>query len=240
MLKSFEDYKNFISAVLHQLADAAPGLKQNYYVGGTTPISCLDLQHAISFDLDLHTKTEIAPTSQESIQLKRTFRKKDARLEWHQADSAFGMYQGTLFLGNDLPTLSVDLFSNVESAQPNDIRQEPAFSPIPLVTPRRYLREKLSCLEERQEPKDSYHLFCLWSDPRYQNAVEQGIRSLDPPNVVLALEATLLGWPHERDKIFALPGLKPIDETRFRKWLLTWKKTMQRSREKNPPSTPSL
>jgi hypothetical protein len=58
MLKSFEDWKNFISAVLQQLADAAPGLKQNYYVGGRTPISCLDLQHAISFDLDLHTKTE--------------------------------------------------------------------------------------------------------------------------------------------------------------------------------------
>ncbi len=41
---------------LQQVEQAAPALQRDYYLGGTTPVACLDLEHDVSLYLDLHTK----------------------------------------------------------------------------------------------------------------------------------------------------------------------------------------
>ncbi len=203
---------------LQQVEQAAPALQRDYYLGGTTPVACLDLQHDVSLYLDLHTKEELAPTSAEATKIKRAF---GSKLQWHSVDAEFGLYRGnikTTFKGSPA-VIGLDVMSNIESVGPGDTKAAPGFCRMGVITVRKYLATKIQCLDERQETKDVYHLFHLSQNPQTRDMTRNAIERADPLIVIAAAKNALDEWPRFKTQLLHLPGMAPFIENDFLSWL---------------------
>ena len=203
---------------LQQVEQAAPALQRDYYLGGTTPVACLDLQHDVSLYLDLHTKEELAPTSAEATKIKRVF---GSKLQWHSVDAEFGLYRGnikTTFKGSPV-VIGLDVMSNIESVGPGDTKAAPGFCRMDVITVRKYLATKIQCLDERQETKDVYHLFRLSQNPQTRDMTRNAIERADPLIVIAAAKNALDEWPRFKTQLLHLPGMAPFIENDFLTWL---------------------
>ena len=203
---------------LQQVEQAAPELQRNYYLGGTTPVACLDLKHDVSLYLDLHTKEELAPTSTEATKIKRAF---GSKLQWHSVDAEFGLYRGnikTTFKGSAV-VIGLNVTNNVESVGPGDTKAAPGFSRTDVITVRKYLATKIQCLDERQEIKDVYHLFRLSQNAQTRDMTRNAIVRADPLIVIAAAKNALSEWPRFKTQLIHLPGMAPFNESDFLRWL---------------------
>jgi hypothetical protein len=231
-LQTFADYKRLMQATLHEIEQAVPTLQSNYYLGGTTPVACVDLEHDVSLDLDLHTKKELAPTSAEATKLKRTL---GSKLRWYSVDAEFGLYRGnikTTYEGRPV-VLGLDVMSNIDTARPGDTKRAPGFCQMDVISLRKYLATKIQCLDERQETKDLYHLFRLSQAPQTREMTRQAIERADPLIIVAAVKSALADWPQFKSKLLFLPGMVPFKEAEFLSWLEALDPEKSKERDKN-------
>jgi hypothetical protein len=176
----FVEYEKIIGEVLKKITVACPELNKKFYLGGSLPVSLKEgdrgqLKHTISLDLDLHTLNANDSTSKEAEVLTKAFKE---NLTWHEVDYDFGMYRGTIkFKGVNI---DLDLFSNFESIEKKDLESF-TINGAKLFTPSlsHHIKTKLGCLEDREDPKDIYHLFCIKEKfPNKSKEIERGISKL--------------------------------------------------------------
>lgn len=220
-METFKDYVHLMQQALSEIAEAIPKSHEKLYLGGTAPVSIRHLRHAISLDLDFHTNQALAPTSLEARSLKKHFK---GRLEWFEADHEFGIFRGAIDSGEidqngGKILIEIDLFSHFEDT-PNELLEDGGtWSKFKTTSLHAYLKNKVTCLEERAEAKDLYHLYCLWKERGWSTKVERELSKLDPVSIEKAKATFNRDWREAKTKIRSLKGLKRLDEKALCKWV---------------------
>lgn len=212
---TFGDYVSFMQRKAADVLKAAPTLGKTCFLSGTTPVSCCHLQHAVSMDLDFVTKDAMADPSAALKQLKKAFG--DA-LDIYEADRDFGMYRATLKTKGD-HKINVDLLSAFESTTPTELNKPKEFPGMSTVGLGKYLRDKVLCLDGRQECKDYFHLCALAAQPGWGEKVKRELLEVEPRVLAEGIQNARDTWDQEKKSLVQIPGMKGPDKKAFFGWL---------------------
>jgi len=211
MFKSFDEYKSQMVKLVREIARAAPSLTKLCYLSGSTPVACEHLRHVVSMDLDWHGKNAIESPGAGMRELKKHFGKD---LEFIMTDHEFGMYKAELKY--DGKVVSIDAFSSFEDVEPNMVRHSKEMG-VETISLGKYLQTKLSCIADRREIKDLYHLCAL---EEAGLPVQRQLARIDQLSLAEHIHTTKGDWGEEKAALLPeVTGLQRPSEEKFLAWL---------------------
>ncbi len=202
-------------AGLKLIRENCPRLVASCYWAGTSAIALEELHHRRSFDLDFHTRLAHQSTAPLLEEIRAAF---PGAFRLLQTPDAFGSgFQGILML-EDGVEVAIEVLSNFEQAEPEDMRQAKTVQGVMRVSLERYLADKIQCVAERMEARDLVDIQAVLSHmPVLQDLARRILREQD----ALILAERLLSWTDKAlaDDLVAYPDVNPVDARKARDWL---------------------
>lgn len=237
------DYRKTMSGVMALLEEACPDISKLFMLTGSGAASCFTLlpngnrglSHAVSLDIDLHSRQAHESIGKIVEEIHHNLRTTGVEVKNEFFDEEYGMLQCELHIpAGKLGTrqkeplcISLDIAAGYEETPISAYESEHGcgFS-TPVVNFDHYVDMKLSCVRERTQVKDHFHLFCVGKEfPELQKKISRGynqIPFIGKPDAKELFDTLKETWKEERKNITGMPGLRSSKyEKDFPKFLET-------------------
>lgn len=250
-MKTDADYKETMTGVMNLLETACPDISKLFMLTGSGAASCFTLlpngtrgiSHAVSLDIDLHSRQAHESIGQIVNEIHHNLRENGVGIKNEFFDEEYGMLQCELHIpanklgkAQDKPlVISLDIAAGYEETPEKAFEHNHSCGfNTPVVQFDHYLQMKLSCIRERTQVKDHFHLFCIGKEfPDKQKEITRAYNRipLDSPKQATAFFKELSDtWKEEKKRI---TGLKDLRSTAYAGEFPQYLKTMENSLQRN-------